>query len=211
MAVPPADYTVTTDWRAGLPLLASSGVILRELRVSDAPALFAMISSEEVSRFISPPPTSVEGFEKFISWTHRQRAAGKYVCFAVIAPGTDTAVGLFQVRALEPGFATAEWGFARVGHWEPACFSRARGSCSISPSASSARTVWRARGGRTGRQRRAAQARRRKEGILRRSFLRHGEYLTRPLVDSRQDGDRRRRSGPDVGPLGLTRARLPPA
>src|ERR1019366_7648772 len=32
--------------------------------------------------------------------------------------GCDAAVGLFQIRALEPGFSTAEWGFA-IGspHW----------------------------------------------------------------------------------------------
>jgi RimJ/RimL family protein N-acetyltransferase len=30
----------------------------------------------------------------------------------VTVAGFDTAVGIFQVRALEPGFETAEWGFA---------------------------------------------------------------------------------------------------
>jgi hypothetical protein len=85
---------------------------LRELRLSDAPALLAMLSTEEVARFISPPPTTVEGFERFIAWTHRERAAGNYVCFAVVPHNMDTAIGIFQVRQLEPGFGTAEWGFA---------------------------------------------------------------------------------------------------
>ena len=87
-------------------------VTLRELRLSDAPSLLAMLSTEEVARFISPPPTTVEGFERFIAWTHRERAAGNYVCFAVVPHGMDTAIGIFQVRQLEPGFGTAEWGFA---------------------------------------------------------------------------------------------------
>ncbi|OFW13766.1 MAG: hypothetical protein A3F69_01720 [Acidobacteria bacterium RIFCSPLOWO2_12_FULL_66_10] len=39
-------------------------------------------------------------------------AAGQYVCFAVIARGTDAAIGLFQVRSLDPAFGTAEWEFA---------------------------------------------------------------------------------------------------
>ena len=65
-----------------------------------------------MSRFISPPPTTVEGFERFIAWTHRQRAAGTFVCFAVTVAGFDTAVGIFQVRSSEPGFGIAEWGFA---------------------------------------------------------------------------------------------------
>jgi RimJ/RimL family protein N-acetyltransferase len=71
-----------------------------------------MLTTEEVARFISPPPTTVQGFERFIAWTHRERAAGNYLCFAVVPQGMDTAVGIFQVRALEPGFGTAEWGFA---------------------------------------------------------------------------------------------------
>ena len=87
-------------------------VTLRELRLSDAPSLLAMLSTEEVARFISPPPTTVDGFERFIAWTHRERAAGNYVCFGVVPHGMDTAIGIFQVRQLEPGFGTAEWGFA---------------------------------------------------------------------------------------------------
>ena len=67
---------VTTDWKTGLPVLTGSRVTLRELRVSDAPSLFAMLTTEEVSRFISPPPTTVEGFERFIAWAQRERAAG---------------------------------------------------------------------------------------------------------------------------------------
>ena len=104
--------TQTTDWRRALPVLTGEMVTLRELRKSDAPSLLAMIATAEVARFISPPPTTVEGFERFIDWTHRQRAAGTYACFAVVLGGTDTAIGIFQVRQLEPSFATAEWGFA---------------------------------------------------------------------------------------------------
>jgi RimJ/RimL family protein N-acetyltransferase len=87
-------------------------VVLRDLRASDAPSLFALLTTEEVARFISPPPTSVEGFERFIAWTHREREAGKYACFAVTLKGYDTAIGIFQVRDLATGFDTAEWGFA---------------------------------------------------------------------------------------------------
>src|ERR671922_2215121 len=95
---------VTTDWKTGLPVLTGSRITLRELRVSDAPSLFAMLTTEEVSRFISPPPTTVEGFERFIAWTHRERAAGQYVCFAVVPEGLSRAVGIFQIRQTEPGF-----------------------------------------------------------------------------------------------------------
>ena len=107
-----SEEVINTDWRRGLPVLNGSLVALRELRTSDASSLFAMLTTEEVSRFISPPPTTVEGFEKFIAWTLRQRTAGAYVCFAVTLRGFDTAIGIFQVRQLGPTFDTAEWGFA---------------------------------------------------------------------------------------------------
>ena len=87
-------------------------VSLRELRVEDAPALFAALSSEQVSRFISPPPTTVEGFERFIAWAHRQREAGQYVVLRDRAARVGPSIGIFQVRSLEPDFGTAEWGFA---------------------------------------------------------------------------------------------------
>ena len=103
---------VSSNWQQGLPTLAGEQVVLRELRASDAASLFALLTTEEVSRFISPPPTTVEGFERFIAWTLRQRLAGTYACFAVTLRGFDTAIGIFQIRELQPGFGTAEWGFA---------------------------------------------------------------------------------------------------
>ncbi len=107
-----APQTVSSDWRAGLPWLRGNCVTLRELRLSDAPSLLAMLTTEQVTRFISPPPTTVDGFERFILWTHRQRAQGAYICFAVVPDGYEEAVGLFQVRQLDPAFSSADWGFA---------------------------------------------------------------------------------------------------
>jgi RimJ/RimL family protein N-acetyltransferase len=109
----PADAgdVISTDWRQGLPVLTGRLVTLRELRISDAPSLFAMLTTEEVSRFIAPPPSTVEGFEQFIAWTIRERRVGTNVCFAVTVQGFDTAIGIFQVRQHDANFATAEWGF----------------------------------------------------------------------------------------------------
>ena len=50
---------VSSSWQEHLPVLSGADVELRELRISDAPSLFAMLTSEEVARFISPPPTTV--------------------------------------------------------------------------------------------------------------------------------------------------------
>jgi RimJ/RimL family protein N-acetyltransferase len=101
-----------TDWRKGLPVLCGNQVVLRELQPADAPSLVALLAIEEVSRFISPPPSTAEGFERFIEWTIRQRNAGINACFAVTLKGSDAAIGIFQVRQLETGFGSAEWGFA---------------------------------------------------------------------------------------------------
>lgn len=102
---------VSSDWQKRLPVLKGTQVTLRELRASDAPSLLTLLNTEEVARFISPPPTTVEGFEQFIAWTHRQRTAGTYICYAVTLQGFDTAIGIFQVRQHDANFATAEWGF----------------------------------------------------------------------------------------------------
>jgi RimJ/RimL family protein N-acetyltransferase len=103
---------VSSDWRDRLPVMTNERVVLRELRASDAASLCALLTTEEVVRFISPPPTTVEGFERFIAWTLRERSAGTYACFAVTLQGFDTAIGIFQIRAKDPRFETAEWGFA---------------------------------------------------------------------------------------------------
>ena len=109
---PSAGSVTSSDWREGLPTLRGRQVVLRELRASDAPSLFALLTTEEVARFISPPPATVEGFERFNAWTARQRVAGTSACFAVTLRGFDTAIGIFQVRETESAFRMAEWGFA---------------------------------------------------------------------------------------------------
>jgi [ribosomal protein S5]-alanine N-acetyltransferase len=100
------------NWRDGLPVLVGPTVMLRELTLSDAATLVAILTSEAVSRFISTPPSTVDGFERFIQWTHRERAHGRYACYAVVPHGMSSPVGLFQLRQTESGFVTAEWGFA---------------------------------------------------------------------------------------------------
>ena len=100
-----------SDWRDGLPVLKALGLTLRELTPADAPSLCAQLTTAQVTRFISPPPTSVAGFERFIAWTHNERAAGRYACFAVVPEGETAAVGIFQVRLLEGRDGVAEWGF----------------------------------------------------------------------------------------------------
>ena len=98
------------QWREVLPTLIYRTTRLRELRPSDALPLLSMLTTEEVTRFISPPPVSQEGFDRFIKWSQRKRAAGQHVCFGVVPRGWDVAVGIFQVQLATGG--TPEWGFA---------------------------------------------------------------------------------------------------
>jgi RimJ/RimL family protein N-acetyltransferase len=121
----PNALTISSEWQRGLPTLSADDVVIRDLRADDAESLFALLTAEEVSRFISPPPPSPEGFERFIAWADLQRAAGANVCFAVTLRGFDTAIGIFQVRQLDLNFRTAEWGFA-IGSpfWGTGVFER---------------------------------------------------------------------------------------
>lgn len=96
----------------GLPQLTGREVTVRELRASDARSLQTLLNAEEVNRLIAPFPATVEAWERLIVWMHAQRAEGSYVCFGVVPEGTEDAVGLVQVRQLEPGFGTADWDFA---------------------------------------------------------------------------------------------------
>ena len=185
-----------TDWRRALPVLAGRSVTLRELRESDAPSLMAMLSTEEVTQFISPPPTTVAGFERFIAWTHRERAAGNYVCFGIVPNGMDAAVGLIQVRQLEADFATAEWGFALgSAYWGSGVFKE--GADLVVTFAFDVVGVHRLEARAAVKNGRGNGALRKlgavQEGILRRSFLRNGKYLDQVLwtiLDSDWRGSR---------------------
>jgi RimJ/RimL family protein N-acetyltransferase len=180
----------TTDWRTALPCLTGNLASLRELRASDAPALFAALASEQVSRFISPPPVTVNGFERFIGWAIRQRQAGQYVCFAVVPHGSDIAIGIFQVRSLEPAFGTAEWGFALASEfWGAGIFMD--GAKLIVDFAFEVLGVHRLEARAALKNGRGNGALRKlgavQEGVLRRSFLKNGEYLDQALWTILQD------------------------
>jgi RimJ/RimL family protein N-acetyltransferase len=179
-----ASPVVSSDWTRALPVLESEGITLRELRQSDAESLLALLTTEELTRFISPPPTTVEGFRRFIAWADAERQAGRYVCFAVLPEGCDSAVGLFQVRQLDPKFGTAEWGFA-IGSafWGSGLFTRGAelvlefsfnvvGVHRLEARAA----VENGRG--NGALRKIAAV---KEGILRKSFVRGGRYFDQAL------------------------------
>ena len=182
------------DWREGLPALSGSLITLRELRPSDAPSLLASLGTAEVTRLISPPPPTVEGFEKFIAWTQRQREAQQSFAFGITLNNSDTVVGLFQVRALQPGFDIAEWGFALGSeHWGSGLFHEAAGLVLdfvfdvVGVHRLEARAALKNGRGNGALEKLGAT----QEGVLHRSFLRNGVYhdqaLWTILADDRRE------------------------
>ena len=122
-------------WCTALPVLSLGEVVLREVRKSDAPALVLHLTTPEITRFISPPPSTVDGFEEFITASQRSRAGGEGACFAVTLRDLDTAIGLFQIRLTSSAenaatqFSgvrdSAEWGFAvATPYWGTGIFVR---------------------------------------------------------------------------------------
>jgi [ribosomal protein S5]-alanine N-acetyltransferase len=167
-------------WRTGLPVLRGRRVVLRDLRLSDAPWLFNLMNTIEVARFIHVPPTSVDAFERFIAYAHDQRAGGLGACFAAALNGFDEAIGIFQIRAVEPDFSVAEWGFALgSAFWGTGVFRE--GADLILQFAFDTLHVRRLEATaavRNGRGNRALQKMGAvQEGILRESFFCNGEYL----------------------------------
>jgi RimJ/RimL family protein N-acetyltransferase len=175
---------VAIDWRERLPELSGARVTLRELRAGDALSLFAAVTHPEVMRFISPPPATVEGFEQFIAWSQRQRAAGEGVSFAIVPRGSDIAIGLVEVRSRQRGFINAEWGFLiAYEFWGSGMFiDSARLAMEfafgvIGIHRLEARAAIRNGRGNAALQKIGAV----REGVLRKSFLRHGEILDQAM------------------------------
>lgn len=107
-----AAAVAVADWRVQVPVLQGARVRLREVECRDAPAIASLIAFDELTRYLGlTPPATVEAFERFIQWARQERAAGRVVCFGIVPADRTTAVGFIQLRALEPGFATGEWGF----------------------------------------------------------------------------------------------------
>ena len=172
------------DWREGLPVLEALGLTLRALHAADAPSLCAQLTTEQVTRFISPPPTSVDGFERFIAWTHKERAAGRYACFAVVPAGETAAVGLFQIRVLDETDGVAEWGFILgAAYWGTGLFlAGAQRVVDFAFGAMGLRRLEARAAVPNGRGQGAlAKVGAVREAVLRQSFERHGERLDQIL------------------------------
>jgi RimJ/RimL family protein N-acetyltransferase len=184
-------------WQDALPVCRDAIVTLREVQQDDAPSLLAHLGTEDVSRFISPPPPTIAGFERFIRWSQRDREAGRSACFALVPAGATRAVGLFQLRSLDARFANAAWGFALgSAYWGTGLFVGGATEVldfafdNIGVARLEARAVLvNGRGNGALRKMGAVQ-----EGLLRRSFFRRGRHYDQVLWSMLSEDWRRRRS-----------------
>lgn len=175
---------VATDWQKRLPVLSSARVTLRELRPSDATSLLAMLNTEEVGRLMSPPPSTLEGFQQFVAWSREHQRAGRQACFGIVPAGMDVAVGIIQIRRLDADFSNAEWGFALGSpFWGTGLFTESARMAidfifnDLGVNRLEARAAVRnGRGNGVLRKLGAVP-----EAILRRSFVRNGEALDQQL------------------------------
>lgn len=184
-------------WRDAVPVYRDATLTLREVVVEDAASLLAHIATADVARFISPPPSTVAGFERFIRSSHHDRQAGRSVCLAMVPAGQTRAIGLFQLRSLGATFANAEWGFALgSAYWGSGLFWA--GSTHVLDFAfdtigivrlEARAVVVNGRGNGALRKIGAVQ-----EGVLRRSFFRHGEHFDQVLWSMLSEDWQRRRS-----------------
>ena len=184
-------------WREELPVCRDATLTLREVQLEDAPSLMAHLGTADVSRFISPPPSTIDGFERFIEGSRHDRQAGRSVCFAVVPAEDPRAIGLFQLRSLDASFANAEWGFALgSAYWGTGVFGS--GSTQVLDFAfdtigvvrlEARAVVVNGRGNGALRKIGAVQ-----EGVLRRSFFRRGQHYDQVLWSMLSEDWQRRRS-----------------
>jgi ribosomal-protein-alanine N-acetyltransferase len=190
----------TQDWRRTLPILAAGEVVLREVRSSDALPLQSLLTTPETTRFISAPPTTVDGFEAFIRGSRQARADGRGVCFAMTLRGSDVALGIVQLRIISPtiedpasitaSVLTAEWGFALGAlFWGTGVFQKCAALViafafeHMGVQRLEARCAVDNARGRRALQKVGAQP----EGVLRNAFLCRGEYLDQVLYAIAED------------------------
>jgi ribosomal-protein-alanine N-acetyltransferase len=187
-------------WRHALPVLSAGDIVLREVRTSDAPSLKSFLTTPETTRFISAPPSTVEGFEAFIRGSRQARAEGRGACFAITFRGSDVALGIVQVRMISPtvddptsisvSVPTAEWGFALGSpFWGTGVFQNVAALAIefafeyMEVQRLEARCAVENARGRRALQKLGA----RHEGVLRNAFLCRGQYLDQVLYAIAED------------------------
>ena len=112
-----------TRWTERVPPLRGDLTTLREVAASDVSTLFTLFSDPAVTAYMAPPPPTPAKFAGFVMWSHQEREQGHGLCFGIVPDGMTAAVGILQVRSLDPTLSSAEWGFVLSAHfWSTGVF-----------------------------------------------------------------------------------------
>lgn len=111
------------QWTERVPRLRGELTTLREIAPLDVYTLFTLFSDPAVTTYMAPPPPTLAKFAGFVAWSHEERQKGHGVCFGIVPHGMTAAVGILQVRSLDPALSSAEWGFVLSAHfWSTGVF-----------------------------------------------------------------------------------------
>ena len=110
-------------WTERVPTLRGDLTTLREVAASDVYTLFTLLSDPAVTAYMAPPPPTLAKFAGFVVWSHQEREQGHGLCLGIVPDGMTAAVGILQVRSMDPTLSSAEWGFVLSTHfWSTGVF-----------------------------------------------------------------------------------------
>src|SRR5262245_15022485 len=110
-------------WTERVPPLSGDLTTLREIAASDVHTLFTLFSDPAVTAYMAPPPPTLAKFAGFVVWSHQEREQGHGLCLGIVPDGMTAAIGILQVRSLDPKLSSAEWGFVLSAHfWSTGVF-----------------------------------------------------------------------------------------
>jgi RimJ/RimL family protein N-acetyltransferase len=103
---------ILQQWRRLSPVLQGPGIRLRELQLSDAPSLAAMLEPGDVGSLVSSPPVTILQWVGLVERAQEDRARGESITLGLVPEGYGSPIGIFHVRQMEPKFGSAAWSFA---------------------------------------------------------------------------------------------------
>ena len=116
-----------------LPTLTTARLVLREVRMSDAPEFFAMRSDPEVMRFVRRPlALTIDDAKAFITRVHDGQRANTCAQWAMTLKGNDpgsgagTCIGVIGPWRIDPENHRGEMGYMLASeHWGQGLMSEA--------------------------------------------------------------------------------------
>lgn len=110
-----------------LPTLTTERLVLREVRMEDAPAVFPFRSDPEVMRYVHRPrAVTIDDAIAFISRVHEGQRANTCAQWAMTLKGNDDCIGIIGPWRIEADHHRAELGYMLArDHWGQGLISEA--------------------------------------------------------------------------------------